>query len=402
MPCHRPHQRTVPRRLIAIVLSAVWLIGSTPAPSPAQPPPPAATVATPDYPPEQLDAILAPIALYPDQLLTQVLMASAYPLEVVQAARWIDDPANRALRGDALTQALAQQDWDPSVKSLVPFPQVLAMMNGQLPWLQQLGYAVAERQGAVMAAVQRLRRQAAITGALHSTDQQVVRDEAQVIVIEPAQPAMVYVPNYAPAQVYGAWPYPSYPPVDLPPPPGYGFGPGLATGLAFGVGVVIVGGLWGWVRPNWRDRKISVNVNRFNGINVNRPPVRDPDWRPATVNNRPIGGFRPPRPIGSFSGGPSGGSSLPNVITPGNGLRPPTATGGADRSVGRQVRPPAGFIRPPAPPGGIDRPIPSGRPAGGGGARPGFASAKAPVASGRAPQVSQPSAPVHGGGRNRM
>ena len=116
--------------------------------------------ATSSFSTEQLDALAAPIALYPDTLLTQILMASTFPLEVVQAARWVEEPANKSLTGDALAKALEGQPWDPSVKSLVPFPQVLAMMNGNLDWMQQLGYAVAEQEGAVLDSVQRLRKQA--------------------------------------------------------------------------------------------------------------------------------------------------------------------------------------------------------------------------------------------------
>ncbi len=190
----------------------------------------AETTETQEYNAEQLDALLAPIALYPDPLLAQVLMASTFPLEVVTAGRWIEDPANKPLSGDALAEAVKAETWDPSVKSLVPFPSVLALLNSNLDWTQQLGYAFADQQEAVMDSVQRLRLQAQSTGNLQTTEQQIVHTEQQVITIEPAQPTVVYVPNYNPTVVYGAWPYPAYPPVYLPPPPGYTFGTARLAG----------------------------------------------------------------------------------------------------------------------------------------------------------------------------
>ena len=215
---------------------------------------------------EQLDALVASIALYPDDLLTQLLMASTFPLEVVAAARWVEDPAHKSLSGDALVKAFEAEPWDPSVKSLVPFPVVLATMNSNLTWLQQLGYAFATQQADVFAAVQRLRRLAQANDKLQSSPQQVVSTQQvtveppagssqpptqqEVIVIQPTQSDTVYVPSYNPAAVYGSsWPYPSYPPYYAAPPPGYYFGTALATGLAFAAGAAVVGGLWGWARP---------------------------------------------------------------------------------------------------------------------------------------------------------
>jgi hypothetical protein len=234
----------------------------------------AQTAAAGSFNTEQIDALVASIALYPDALLTQVLMASTFPLQVVQAARWAEDPASKALTGDALANALEGQPWDPSVKSLVRFPQVLAMMNGNLDWMQQLGYAFADQQAAVLDSVQRLRRQAQTNGNLQSSQQQVVRTEQQAIVIEPAQADVVYVPSYNPTDVYGTWPYPAYPPVYLPPPVGYPLGGALATGIAFGVGVAAVAGLWNWARPGWGSGNVNVNVGRYNNINVNRPALK--------------------------------------------------------------------------------------------------------------------------------
>jgi Protein of unknown function (DUF3300) len=153
----------------------------------AQAPPAAAADAeATGYNTEQLDALLAPIALYPDALLAQTLMATTFPLQVVAASRWQEVPANKVRTGDALAQALAQQNWDPSVKSLVPFPQVLAMLNGNLDWTQQLGYAFAAQEADVMNSVQRLQLQAQEAGYLKTTEQQRVVAEKSIIVIEPA------------------------------------------------------------------------------------------------------------------------------------------------------------------------------------------------------------------------
>ena len=169
----------------------------------------------------ELDALVAPIALYPDALLAQVLMASTYPLEVVQADRWAK--ANKSLKGDKLNEALDKQDWDASVKELVSTPTVLAMMNDKLDWTQKLGDAVLAQQADVMDAIQRLRAKAQANGKLETTKQQKVtvtkEADQEVIVIEPTSPETVYVPYYDPAVVYGSWPYPDYPPYYFPPAP---------------------------------------------------------------------------------------------------------------------------------------------------------------------------------------
>ena len=166
--------------------------------------------APPVFKPEELEQILAPVALYPDALLAQVLMASTYPLEVVQADRWAQQ--NQGLAPEALTAALEQQAWDPSVKSLVNFPQVLTMMGEKLDWTQKLGDAFLAQQQDVMNTVQSLRKKAADAGNLETTAEQKVIVEQETIVIEAASPQVVYVPTYNPTVVYGAWPYPAYPP----------------------------------------------------------------------------------------------------------------------------------------------------------------------------------------------
>jgi Protein of unknown function (DUF3300) len=216
------------------------------------------------FKPEEIDALVAPIALYPDELLSQIFMASTYPLEIVEASRWAKQ--NKNLKGDALAQALEKQDWDPSVRSLVNFPDVLSNMSEKLDWTQKLGDAFLSQQKEVMDAVQRLRAKAQAAGNLQTTEQQKVIVEEKVIKIEPASPQVVYVPTYNPTVVYGAWPYPAYPPYPWYP-PGYAFG---ASMLAFGTGVAL-GAAWGfaWGGANWGRGEVNVDVNRNTNFNTN-------------------------------------------------------------------------------------------------------------------------------------
>ncbi len=194
---------------------------------------------------EQLDQILAPIALYPDSLLAQIFIASTYPLEVVVADRWANQ--NKNLKGDELNTALGKQPWDASVKALVPFPDVLSMMSQKLDWTQMVGDAFLAQQADVMDTVQKLRKRASGAGNLKSTEQQKVIVEQEIIRIEPANPSMVYVPVYDPLWVYGPWWWPYYPPYAVYPypsvwqsPPGSsGSGPVSSwgpTGAAGGTG----------------------------------------------------------------------------------------------------------------------------------------------------------------------
>jgi uncharacterized membrane protein YgcG len=221
--------------------------------------------ATRQFRQEELDQMLAPIALYPDSLLAQILMAATYPLEVVQAERWAK--AYRNLGGDQLNDALDQKDWDPSVKALVPFPQVLSMMNERLEWTQKLGDAFLDQQDEMMDTVQRLRARAQAAGNLRDTEEQRVIAEDGDIVIEPGSPEVVYVPVYDPTVIYGPWWYPAFPPFFFLPPPGVVIG--FHGGIGFGRGVT-VGRAWGyaWGRWDWRNHYVNVNVNR--NININR------------------------------------------------------------------------------------------------------------------------------------
>jgi hypothetical protein len=307
----------------------------------APPSPPGQTdQAAPRYDDAQLDQLLAPIALYPDQLLGQVLMASTYPLEVVEAARWLQDPGNAALRGDELAAALEQQDWDPSVKSLVPFPTVIQMMNDRLEWMQKLGDAFLAQQAEVMDSAQRLRREAADAGKLQSTPQQVVTTQGSDIAIQPADPNVVYVPVYDPGVVYGGWPYPDYPPYFFPPPPGYPYGPALAAGIGFGIGFGVVGSFWGWDDFDWDRHRVHIDRDRFDDMDrhhrerFHREAVtgdtwqHDPDHRKGVAYHDPISQQKFARPtVGTpFPAVQGGGSNPPptdrrlTTIPPGQGV----------------------------------------------------------------------------------
>jgi hypothetical protein len=211
---------------------------------------------------EELEQVLAPIALHPDSLVSQILMASTYPLEVVQADRFAKQ--NATLKGEALTAALEKQNWDPSVKSLVNFPQVLTMMSEKLDWTQKLGDAFLADQKKVLDTIQSLRVKAQAAGNLQTTKEQTVIVEEKIIKIESPNPQVVYVPTYNPTVVYGAWPYPSYPPYYYYP-PGY-----VASSMMwFGAGVAM-GAAWGyaWGNCNWGGGDVDIDVNR--NFNSNR------------------------------------------------------------------------------------------------------------------------------------
>ncbi|QGZ57739.1 DUF3300 domain-containing protein [Paraburkholderia acidiphila] len=226
------------------------------------------------FKPEEIDALVAPIALYPDSLLAQVLMASTYPLEIVHAARWVK--ANPNVKGDAAVKAVQNEPWDTSVKSLVAFPQILEPMNDKIDWTQKLGDAFLAQQKDVFDAVQRLRARARESGNLKSNEQQNVMVEqapaggGQTIVkIEPANPQVIYVPAYDPAVVYGGWGYPAYPPYYWPPYPAYypGYYPG--AGLAFGVGLIAAGAIFADCNSCWGGDDININSDRARNVDRN-------------------------------------------------------------------------------------------------------------------------------------
>jgi hypothetical protein len=397
----------------------------------AQTPPPAAQPAPAPAPQlltaAQLDALVSPIALYPDALLSEILMASTYPLEVVEADRWAD--ANKTLKGDALKAAVDQQSWDDSVKSLTATPDVLDMMSNKLSWTQQLGDAVLAQQPDVMDAIQRLRTKAQANNKLTTTKQQKVTTQQQagkeIIVIEPTDPSMVYVPYYDPAVVYGAWPYPAYPPYYWPP-PAYIGGAVLATGLAFGAGYAL--GRWasgGWGGGfNWGGNNINVNRN-INNINVgnNSNWTHNPAHRQGVrYGNADVaakfGGNR-----ANISGGAQNrldfrGRGGDQVLQPGGGNRPGGGAGpGTGAGPGAGTRPGGGNPGAGNRPGGggaaTNRPGGGGgggganRPGGGGGAnrpaaatRPAGNNALGNISSGRAASVqsARGAASLGGGG----
>jgi uncharacterized membrane protein YgcG len=245
---------------IAVATCAVWLLavpiataqGSAAEPAQSSPAQTAAALT-----PAQLDQLVAPIALYPDTLLGEILTASTYPLEIVLAARWLEEPGHSQLTGDALTDALRQQDWDSSVQALVAVPEVLRMMDRQLQWTESLGNAFLSQQSDVMDSIQRLRQRAAASGALQSGSQQSVTNEDDQIVIEPVNADVIYVPCYSPI-VYGPWPWPDYPAFYFPPPPGFCYGGPL---ISFGIGFDIFGPYWGGYRWNWRGHGLYTGAH---------------------------------------------------------------------------------------------------------------------------------------------
>ena len=290
-----------------------------PAAAPADQPAP---TVTPTYSAAQIDQWVAPIALYPDALLSQILMASTYPANVIQAAQWSKD--NPKMQGDAAIQAVAGQPWDPSVKSLVAFPQLMSLLGENPPWVQNLGDAFLAQPKDVMDSVQRLRLLAQQTGALQSTPQQTVTTVTKpapakttssesttsatttttsptVIKIESADPQVVYVPTYNPNTVYGTWPNTAYPPTYLPPSPGEQFGNSFVNGLGFSLGVATTYAIfsnidWDDDDDDWDhhhdndynhhgsynrngDNNININVDNFNKISGQRLTDANRTWQ---------------------------------------------------------------------------------------------------------------------------
>ena len=268
------------RALPALVFAVAVGLAVHPMASAQQPPPAAATTAsaTPSsgkaFTQKDLDELMAPIALYPDALLSQVLMASTYPLEVVEAARW--QKQNASLKDKALEEAVAKQGWDESVKALTVVPQVLTMMNEKLDWTTKLGDAFLAQQEDVLKTAQNLRKKAEEAGNLKSSEQLTVKKETennvQVIKIESPKPDVVYVPTYNPATVYGTWWYAAPPPYYYYP-PGYGYGAGLAFASGVFWGAAIAGGI------GWGNNEI--NINRNTNVNTgNRNNIQGGDkWK---------------------------------------------------------------------------------------------------------------------------
>ena len=361
--------------------------------------------------PEELEALVAPIALYPDTLLAQILMASTYPLEVVQAERWANE--NKNLKDDQLKAAVDKQAWDETVKALVATPDVLKMMSSKLDWTEKLGDAVLAQQPDVMDAIQRLRSKAQANNKLSSTKEQKVsvkqEQNKQVIVIEPTNPDTIYVPYYDPKVVYGGWSYPSYPPYYFGYPgyiPGAVIGAGLAFGAGYALGRWATGGNYWGGNVNWGNNNININrpVNINNvgnnwqhnaahrqGVRYNNLQVEQRfgnnnlrNGSQARMDFRGRSGEQVLRPGGGQAN--LGGAGRPGVGGGGAGV--PGAGGGANRpSVGGGANRPSGG-------GGANRPS-----AGGGANRP-SAGGGGPGAGGRGPGVA--ARPAGGGGGNAL
>jgi hypothetical protein len=274
------------RSVVAIVCAALLAPGETVfLAQAAQATAPQTAAEEPKLPPDQLDALVAPIALHPDPLLSQILVASTYPLEIVQLQQWL--AKNPGLKDTALADKVAKQPWDPSIQAMAALPDVVKRLGDDIQWTTELGNAFLAQQADVMDAVQRMRKKAEGTGALKTNEQQKVEtkvvEQKTVIVIEQANPQIVYVPTYSPVVVYGPPVYP-YPPIYYPPyyPPSTGaivaagmisFGVGIAIGAAWGHGG------WGW-GCGWGHNDINVNINNsFNrNTNINRNVNANGNW----------------------------------------------------------------------------------------------------------------------------
>ena len=229
------------------------------------------------YSREELTQMLAPIALYPDALLSQVLMAATYPIELIEADRWAR--RNKDLKGEALDAELLNKEWDPSVKALCHFPSILALMSERITETTNLGNAFLAQEPEVMDTVQELRAKAYAQGNLTTTAEQKVTVEKETVIIEPAKPGVIYVPYYDPFYIYGPWWYPAYPPYYWAPPGAYigvgiSYWPGFYFGVAFGT----------WSYFDWHRHYIFIDVHK-------RPRfVRHDHWRakPGRWHHAPI------------------------------------------------------------------------------------------------------------------
>jgi Protein of unknown function (DUF3300) len=356
----------------------------------------------PKIPDDQLDSLVAPIALYPDPLLAQTLAASTYPLEVIQLQQWL--AKNPDLKGQALADAVQKQNWDPSIQATAALPDVVKLLSDDITWTTDLGNAFLAQQADVMAAVQRMRLKAQGKGTLQTSQQQVVKTEEvegkSVVVVEQADPEVVYVPSYNPTIVYGEPVYP-YPSIYYPPVGAYVTGTAIAFGVGIAVGAAWHGG-WGW-GCGWGHNDINVNVhnnyvnnyNRRNNIHTNNNnwqhhpqhrggapyPNRNVSNKYPGAGNRPGASNRPGSGAGNVNRPGSGTANRPGSGTtnhPGGGkANRPGQGGSGDRQrpgqggSGDRQRPGQGQAgNRPGSGGSGDRQRPSGgsakRPSGGG------------------------------------
>ena len=297
----RKFLRATYRYLLVMVCTIAIVPGDTLAymPSPRAPQAASPQEQAAKIPPDQLDSLVAPIALYPDPMLAQTLAASTYPLELIQLQQWLTK--NPGLKDKALADAVAKQPWDPSIQALAGLPEVVKRLADDIQWTTDLGNAFLAQQSDVMDAVQRMRKKAQDTGNLESTEQQKVEtkviESKSVIVVEQADPQVVYVPSYDPVVVYGPPVYP-YPPIYYPP-AGY-YAAGMA--ITFGVGVMMGafwGGGWGW-GCGWGGNN-NININNNNNFNRNS--------NVGGGNRNNIGGGNRPSNQPARGGGNRGGDS---------------------------------------------------------------------------------------------
>lgn len=257
-------------------------------------------VSTDQVPPKisdgQLDSLVAPIALYPDPLLSQVLVASTYPLEIIQLQQWLE--RNKDLKGDALMAAVEKEDWDPSIQAMAALPDAVKRLAGDIKWTTDLGNAFLAQQDDVMDAVQRMRAKALSAGNLQSNEQMKVETKVvetkTIVIVQQTNPQVVYVPWYSPVVVYGppVYLYP-YPPIYYPPPNYYAAGVVIGFGVGVAVGAYYRGG-WGYY-PGWgRHTTININVNNryvshYNrtNINVNRTNINTVNRNVSTWQHNP-------------------------------------------------------------------------------------------------------------------
>ncbi len=357
----------------------------------------------PTLPSGELDSLVAPIALYPDPLLAQTLAASTYPLEIIQLQQWMD--RNKNLQGKALADAVAKQPWDPSVQSLVEFPDVVQRMAGNIQWTTDLGNAFLAQQSDVMDAVQSMRAKAQGTGNLKTSAQSVVKTETvssgkQVIEIQQANPDVVYVPSYDSTVVYGAAPveYPYYP-YTYP-----GYMPG--TALAWGAGIALGAAAWGawggnWGNCDWNGGNVNINnnnnFNKNNNFNRNVSRQGQGNWQhnPQHRGNAPYGNRQT---ANKFGGRGPGGAGRPGGAGGVGGAGRPGGAGGAGKpgGVGGVGRPGgAGGVGGAGRLGGAGGVGGAGRPGGAGGA----GGAGKPGGAGGAGAANRPGGGAGGGAR---
>jgi hypothetical protein len=272
------------RNLAAIICAAILVPGDMSVfASPVSPQTASGTEEASRIPAEQLDSLVAPIALYPDPMLSQTLVASTYPLEIIQLQQWLEK--NKGLKDKALADAVKKQDWDPSIQAMAALPEVVKQMAENIKWTTDLGNAFLAQQGDVMDAVQRMRKKANDAGNLKSSEQQKVEtkvvESKQVIVIQQASPEVVYVPSYNPTVVYGAPVYP-YPPIAYPPVGYYAAGMAISFGVGMAMGAAWGGG-WGY-NNNWGGGNNNININNNNTF-VNNSNRQNASNRSASGNS---------------------------------------------------------------------------------------------------------------------